>query len=313
MAHTISANAPPKQDHGGDKAPLKSLAQIAASTIPFHPIANIFPLLQGKEFEALVEDVSTNGLVQPITKHDGKILDGRNRYRACLKSGVAPIFHTFSGDDPVAFVVSANLHRRHLTPKQKRELIAKLLKQNPERSNLATAKVAKADDKTVSSVRKELVARSEIPNVETRTDTKGRKQPGSKKSTRGSKSASKFKPTNDHALAKPAAGDEAPAQPAPANVESPSTASTAEPDTTTSPSVGVKPGPVTAAVPEARKPSPVYEVVDRLVEVLGAIQFVDAVRELTQEERKTLSGRVETARRYLGQLKEVLTPARVVS
>jgi hypothetical protein len=152
----------------------------AAEVLPFHPIASLFPLMQGEQLDELVKDVRANGLIHPIIKLDGQILDGRNRYRACLRGGVEPVFGTFPGGDPVAFVISANIHRRHLTLKQKRELIAKLLKARPERSNLATAKLAKSDDKTVASVRREMEGRSEIPNVETRTDTKGRQQPAHK-------------------------------------------------------------------------------------------------------------------------------------
>src|SRR5262249_21322450 len=86
--------------------------------------------------------------------------------------------------DPWAYVMSANLHRRHLTAEQKREIVAALLKANPERSNNATAKIAKVDDKTVGAVRAELERRSEIPNVSSRTDSKGRKQPARKTTTK---------------------------------------------------------------------------------------------------------------------------------
>jgi hypothetical protein len=220
VAKVISAKSRPDQDRGGDKTPLKPLTEIAASTIPFHPFAAKFPLMKGRDFDELVKDIGTNGLRHPIIQHEGQILDGRNRYRACLNSGVAPIFHTFSGDDPFAFVISANIHRRHLTPKQKRDVIAELLKQNPERSNLATAKAAKADDKTVDSVRKELVSRSEIPNVETRTDTKGRKQPGSK-TTRKSIPKLKTEPVADDRPEPVDSVEVSTRAPAPVEVESP--------------------------------------------------------------------------------------------
>jgi hypothetical protein len=84
------------------------------------------------------------------------------------------------GVDPYAYVISANLHRRHLTAEQRREIIAKLLKAKPESSNLQVAKQVKADDKTVAKVRRELEGRSEIPNVESRTDIQGRQQPAKK-------------------------------------------------------------------------------------------------------------------------------------
>jgi ParB-like chromosome segregation protein Spo0J len=59
-----------------------------------------------------------NGLKQDITIYEGKILDGRNRYRACLAAGVTPTTYQYAGDNPVEYVLSLNLHRRHLTPSQ---------------------------------------------------------------------------------------------------------------------------------------------------------------------------------------------------
>jgi hypothetical protein len=150
--------------------------------VKFHPLADIFPLMEGTAFDELVADIKANGLQEDIILFEGKILDGRNRYRACLAAGVPPC--PIPGDawikDPATYVISANICRRHLNAEQKRDLIARLLKANPERSNNATAKVAKVDDKTVASVRRELEGRSEIPNVEVRADTKGRKQPARK-------------------------------------------------------------------------------------------------------------------------------------
>ncbi len=82
--------------------------------------------------------------------------------------------------DPYEYVLSVNIHRRHLTSEQKRELIAKLLKAAPEKSDRAIGKMAKADKNTVASVRSEKEARGEIHHVETRTDTRGRKSPARK-------------------------------------------------------------------------------------------------------------------------------------
>jgi hypothetical protein len=77
-------------------------------------------------------------------------------------------------------VKSLNVNRRHLTPEQKRDIIAALLKADPTKSDRAIAKVAKADNKTVASVRAEKERREEIPHVKSRADTKGRKQPAKK-------------------------------------------------------------------------------------------------------------------------------------
>lgn len=85
----------------------------------FHALAEVFPLIEGAEFDALVADIKANGLHDAITLLDGLILDGRNRYRACLNAEVTPRFEEFDGPDPVAFVVSKNVARRHLDESQR--------------------------------------------------------------------------------------------------------------------------------------------------------------------------------------------------
>lgn len=86
----------------------------------FHEAANIFPMMEGQQFEDFVADIrKQKKLLEPIKLIDGKIVDGRNRYRACKIAKVEPIFEAVNCiDDPVAFVLSLNLHRRHLTPSQ---------------------------------------------------------------------------------------------------------------------------------------------------------------------------------------------------
>jgi len=84
-----------------------------------HDFAKLFPLLQGDDFDELVTDIKVNGLQEPITKHEGKILDGLSRYRACEKAGVEPRFVDYKGNAPLAFVLSKNLRRRHLTADQR--------------------------------------------------------------------------------------------------------------------------------------------------------------------------------------------------
>lgn len=89
--------------------------------IPFHPLANIFPLIEGEDYEALVADIKANGLADSIVTHEGKILDGRNRYNACLDADAEPTFAPWAGScgTPLSFVLSVNLHRRHLTTSQR--------------------------------------------------------------------------------------------------------------------------------------------------------------------------------------------------
>ena len=58
----------------------------------FHPLANIFPLVEGPDFDELVADIREHGLHGPIVLHEGMILDGRNRLRACIAAGIEPTF-----------------------------------------------------------------------------------------------------------------------------------------------------------------------------------------------------------------------------
>ena len=92
----------------------------------FHEIANIFPLMVGDYFEALRADIAKNGLLEPIVVHEGKILDGRNRYTACLSVGVRPYAVDYNGDDPLGYIISKNLHRKHLNESQRMGVAAKI-------------------------------------------------------------------------------------------------------------------------------------------------------------------------------------------
>jgi ParB-like chromosome segregation protein Spo0J len=90
-------------------------------SLEFHPVAAIFPMMDEVSLSELTEDISKNGLLEPIwLDKDGLIIDGRNRYLACKKSGIDPTYRTYEGAGSlVSFVVSLNLKRRHLNPLQK--------------------------------------------------------------------------------------------------------------------------------------------------------------------------------------------------
>lgn len=100
----------------------------------FHPLADIFPLLEGEEFTALVEDIALHGLREPIWIYADAILDGRNRWRACDRLGIECPHRTYEGDDPIGFVVSMNLRRRHLDESQ-RAMVATRLANLPRGAN----------------------------------------------------------------------------------------------------------------------------------------------------------------------------------
>lgn len=95
-----------------------------------HEAALVFPLMEGKEFDALKEDIAERGLLEPIDLYEGKVLDGRNRVIACKELGIEPKIREAdlnNGTSPVEFVIAKNLHRRHLTPAQRTVLALALM------------------------------------------------------------------------------------------------------------------------------------------------------------------------------------------
>ena len=94
--------------------------------LAFHPLADIFPLFEGAEFDELVEDVRVHGVREKICFYEEKILEGRNRDRAAAAAGVPCPTRLYEGDDPLAFVISMNLKRRHLSESQRAMVAAKL-------------------------------------------------------------------------------------------------------------------------------------------------------------------------------------------
>jgi hypothetical protein len=159
--------------------------------IKVHPAADLFPMMTADELKALGEDIKKNGLRVPVILWEAGedtlvLLDGRNRLDAMEAVGL-PVLDQDNqlgwnvvGDlgrgDPYELVLSANIHRRHLTAEQKRDLIAKVLKAQPEKSDRQIAEQIKASPSTVGKVRKELEHVGDVSNLDTRTDSKGRKQ-----------------------------------------------------------------------------------------------------------------------------------------
>jgi hypothetical protein len=97
-----------------------------------HPAADVFPMIEGEPLAELVEDIKKNGLKTPITvdKH-GVLLDGRSRLQALELAGMKlpeSNVQIYYGDHPVEWIISANVHRRHLTKQQKADAIVAALK-----------------------------------------------------------------------------------------------------------------------------------------------------------------------------------------
>jgi N6-adenosine-specific RNA methylase IME4 len=119
--------------------------------LAFHPLADLFPLIEGREFDELVEDVRANGLRERVVLHEGRILDGRNRFRAARAAGLidgevhnlpaaiaAQMFRLFDPlveGEPLKWVLSKNLYRRHLSPSQLSMVAADLGKLRQGRPN----------------------------------------------------------------------------------------------------------------------------------------------------------------------------------
>lgn len=99
-----------------------------SNLLEFHPISEIFPMMAENDIADLGRDMQEHGQREPVILHtDGRILDGRNRYRACQMFQLEPKVSQWDGKgDPVAFVISLNLRRRHLNESQRAMVAAKL-------------------------------------------------------------------------------------------------------------------------------------------------------------------------------------------
>jgi len=71
------------------------------------------------QLEDLVEDIKQNGLLEPIVVYQNQILDGWHRWSACQRANITPEFVTYGGENPIDYVKSKNLNRRHLSESQR--------------------------------------------------------------------------------------------------------------------------------------------------------------------------------------------------
>lgn len=120
----------------------------------FHEYANLFPLMNDDQFNGLVDSVRQGfNRSRPIALYEGKILDGRNRYRACIKAEVTPLFKEFVGDsdDALQFVKRENLDRNHYNEGQ-RAMVGAKLKSLFEEQAKQRQQAAGGDKKSVDAV-----------------------------------------------------------------------------------------------------------------------------------------------------------------
>jgi N6-adenosine-specific RNA methylase IME4 len=99
----------------------------APARLPHHPLAALFPMLSDDELRRLAEDIELRGQEEPVWLLDGQILDGRNREAACALIGIDAWTKDYEGSDPLGFVLSLNLHRRHLSESQRAMVAARIV------------------------------------------------------------------------------------------------------------------------------------------------------------------------------------------
>jgi ParB-like chromosome segregation protein Spo0J len=126
---------------------------LVVAKLQLHPVADIFPPMSEAEYGALKTDIRENGQLEPVWTWRGHIVDGRHRAQACQELGIAVKSHEWDGEEHelTRFVISMNLHRRHLNESQRAMIGAKLATlELGQRADLA--KKSQEPDKTTSSL-----------------------------------------------------------------------------------------------------------------------------------------------------------------
>ena len=89
-----------------------------------HDLAELMPPMGDDEYNGLIDSIQRQGLLVPITTYEGKILDGRHRYRAAKEAkyrfSAKDFVQLAQGIDPEQFVLSTNGPRRNLNRERKR-------------------------------------------------------------------------------------------------------------------------------------------------------------------------------------------------
>jgi predicted acylesterase/phospholipase RssA len=150
---------------------------------PYQPMPP--PTLE--EYEALHESISLGGVLEPIVvDENSNVIDGHYRQEIAKQLGRECPTRTVAGlsdDEKIALAITLNVHRRHLTAVQRRELLGKSIAAAPEQSDREHGRRTHTDHKTAASVRAELVESGEIPHFSERVDprTGNRSQPAKRR------------------------------------------------------------------------------------------------------------------------------------
>jgi ParB-like chromosome segregation protein Spo0J len=84
-------------------------------------------MMSDEEYQGLKDDIEANGQQEPIIIWQKRVIDGRNRLKACVELELKPVWIAIDDEaDPVQYVLSHNLHRRHLTESQRAMVGARL-------------------------------------------------------------------------------------------------------------------------------------------------------------------------------------------
>ena len=149
-----------------------------------HPYAELFPMFSAVELAAMAQNIAEYGQEHPIITFEEKILDGRNRYAACLIAKVVPRLRPYSGSKPLSYVISHNLeNRRHLSVADRAAIAAKIANlsqfKTPKASNEAASKEA-GDEGHISqrdAAEKLGVSRASVQRAVAKTAESKKKEP----------------------------------------------------------------------------------------------------------------------------------------
>ncbi len=98
------------------------------TTYALHPLAELVPPMTADEYAEFKADIKAHGFHEPVTLYQGKILDGKHRYRAARELGIEIKTREWRPGDgePIDYVISENVRRRHLTTGQRAALALEL-------------------------------------------------------------------------------------------------------------------------------------------------------------------------------------------
>ena len=131
---------------------------VARPQLQQHELCALFPPMAEEQYQDLLAGIKAHGgLRVPIVLHEGRVLDGWHRLRACRELGIEPKTEAFGGtdDDALGFVIDMNIARRQLDQTQRATVAARIAtmrqgERNDLRQNCRTSQGAAAQRLKVS-------------------------------------------------------------------------------------------------------------------------------------------------------------------